>query len=353
MGFLCFIVSVKINFIQNFNISKYATLKNINNQSEFYNVSFRGADKSLPSDTVSFSKKDLFSCEEDEIIEKISEAVNNPDNLIGSGSEAAVYRISGEPYCVRILKNKKNKIKKPVSTKLTKKDKINHVVAKLPNGIRVMKYLEGYPPYLLSLYSYDKTQKEVDKMLDEMPVSSFQKFFRQICYAKKHDMFFDCVWSNVIVNPKTNTITAIDFYKKIENDYLAYSVLQECYDSLIYPNAPETHKNTCAAKLLLALFEEMKPGVLPCIDVIDADMYGFIERCDLIKSPAYSKLLKKILNDIEILKIKDLYNHNAESLYNNAKNELNGKIKVAQSIIKQTLLHSQTSTLQVISDKDF
>ena len=347
---------MKVNFIQNFNIQQYAPAKNCNKERLCYNVSFSGADKAMQSDTVSFSKSNLLSLNEDEIIAKISESVNNPYNYIGSGSEASVYRVTDEPYCVRVSNKQIPKIKKPVSQDLTLEDKINHIVAKLPDDVRVMKYLEGYPPYLVSLYKYyDISQSEVNKILEEMPVSSFQNFFRQICYAKEHGMIFDCCWSNVIINPKDKTITAIDFYKDVENTNNS-SMLQDCYASLIYSEAPVQHKKACAAKLLLAALEEMKPGVIPCIGVIDFNMPKFIDRFYFDRKltySAYAKQLKEILQDIEALKIKDLYNQDTNCLNNNVKIELNWKIKLAESLIKQIFLSQKNNNPPVINENNF
>ena len=345
---------MKVNFIQNFNIQQYAPAKNCNKERLCYNVSFSGADKAMQSDTVSFSKSNLLSLNEDEIIAKISESVNNPYNYIGSGSEASVYRVTDEPYCVRVSNKQIPKIKKPVSQDLTLEDKINHIVAKLPDDVRVMKYLEGYPPYLVSLYKYyDISQSEVNKILEEMPVSSFQNFFRQICYAKEHGMIFDCCWSNVIINPKDKTITAIDFYTENENFYNDGRILQACYSSLVYPGAPAEHKKTCAAKLMLAALEEMKPDISPCMDIRDINISSFLGRFCSEEKQDYPKILKNILQEIEKLKLKDLYNK-SDYLYTNTENELNGKIKVAQSLIKQTLLPSyESNTIPVIDDKKF
>ncbi len=344
---------MKVNFIQNFNIQQYAPAKNCNKERRCYSVSFSSADKAMQSDTVSFSKSNLLSLNEDEIISKISESVNNPYNYIGSGSEASVYRVTDEPYCVRVSNKKIPKIKKPVSQDLTVEDKINHIVAKLPDDVRVMKYLEGYPPYLVTLYKYyDISQSEVNKILEEMPVSSFQKFFRQICYAKEHDMIFDCCWSNVIINPKDKTITAIDFYKE-DGSSFNNNVLKDCYSSLVYSEAPAKHKKICAAKLLLAVMQEMKPGIKPCIAVNDIDCAGFVNQFYFDESSTclpYIKLLKKIFKDIEILKIKDLYNQDTNCLNNNVKVELNGKIKLAESLIKQIFLPQINNQIPVIDE---
>ncbi len=305
----------------------------------------------LDNDTVALSKKDFLALPEEKILKLINESVNNPDNFIGAGHDASVYRISDEPYCVR--KMHKNKITGPVSFELTQEDKINHVVAKLSDGTSIMKYLEGYPPYLFSLYGYNIKQTDINKIIDDMPVSSFQNFIRQIGYAKQNGMIFDCGWGNVVVNPESKTITAIDFYTENENFYNDIRILQACYASLIYPEAPAEHKKTCAAKLILAALEEMKPGVTPSMEIRDICISSFLDRFCSEENLGCPKILKKVLQEIEALKLKDLSNIGAESLYNNIKNELNGKIKVAQFLIKQTLLPSyESNTIPVIDDKE-
>ena len=313
--------------------------------------SFSGV-RELDNDTAAFSKKDFLSLPEVQILNKINESLNNPDNFIGAGHDASVYRISDEPYCVRRMHKNKNKIAGPVSFELTQEDKINHVVAKLSDGTSIMKYLEGYPPYLFSLYGYNIKQTDINKILEEMPVIAFQNFIRQIGNAKQNDMFFDCGWGNVVVNPQNNTITAIDFYTGSENFYNDGRILQACYSSLVYPGAPAEHKKTCAAKLMLAALEEMKPDISPCMDIRDINISSFLGRFCSEEKQDYPKILKNILQEIEKLKLKDLYNK-SDSLYTNTENELNGKIKVAQFLIKQTLLPSyESNTIPVIDDKE-
>ena len=54
--------------------------------------------------------------------------------------------------------------------------------------------------------------------------------------------------------------------------------------------------------------------------------------------------------DIEILKIKDLYNQDTNCLNNNVKVELNGKIKLAESLIKQIFLPQINNQIPVIDE---
>ena len=338
---------MKVNCLKFFNIPQCIPYKNCNNQYGAFNISFSGTDKSLQSDTVSFSKKDLLSQSEDIIFAKTAASINNPENYLGSGTEAAVYRIKDTDYCVRVLNKNKNKISKPISFNLTEADKINHVVAKLGNGATIMKFYEGYPSYKTYNSRHTIKQESIDKIVEDLPISAFQKLLKQICYAKDNGMIFDCSWQNVIINPKDKTITAIDFYELNEEFPEEVHPLRYCYASLIYNDAAEEHKKDCLAKLLLAGLEEMKPGVSP---IMSPKEFGF---CDFINAAykykymtpdKYTKLLKNVFSEIENLKEKE----NSDI---NIKSELNGKIKIAESIIKQTLLKNDyKSSIPVIKD---
>ncbi len=345
---------MKVNCLKNFNTLYSRPCKDYYLSHIAFNVSFRGTGKLLQNDTISFSKNDLLSQSEDVIFAKITDAVNNPSHYLGSGSEATVYKIEDTGYCVRVLNKNKNKISRPVSFSLTDSDRINHVVAKLGNGATVMKFFEGYPPYILPGLKnrYKIKQSEIDVMLDNMPVTAFQKFFRQICTANKNNMGFDCSWNNVIVNSKDNTITAIDFYKMDEEFPDVFKPLRLCYASLTYLKADTQHKKNCAAHLLLAALDELKPGHNPCCSVNELDFSGFLHlvyRDKNMKPDRYTLLLLNTLNDIEVLKIKNMYNKYDLKIAN----ELNGKIKVASILIRQSLLPVKKDSLQVIDDSNF
>lgn len=343
---------MNINNINCYSFRPFIRVHSVKDRADISNVSFKGIDNHLLEDTFISSKQDLLTLSESEIIEKVNQTVANKNNYLGCGSEAVVYRIPDTDYCVRLKKNNKSKLCHPVSFKLSTRDKINHVVAKIGKNAAILKFYEGFPSFVMNESNCKIIQSEVDKSLDELPVSAFSGLLRQVCFAKKHDMVFDCDWSNVIINPENKTITAIDFYKLDKDMPEVIYPLRACYSSLIYPEAPVLHKKNCMAKILLAALEEMKPGEVPCMPVEEFNFSDFINKVYSDKnmsSDAYTDLLKKIMNDIECLKIKNIYNKDDK----NIQSELNGKIKVAQFLIKQTLLPSyESNTIPVIDDKE-
>ena len=349
-----------INGIQNFNNPKIMLLK-IKAFPFFGSAPDRKSDvlsaledKTSDRDTFSYSTTNFLSLPHNKIIEQIKKSVTNPNNFLGKGREAYVYKIQQTPYCVRILHGSTNKIKGQLSFDISDEEKVNHVIAKFQGGITIMPCFEGYPPYILpGLKSrYKIQQSEIDEILDNMPVSAFQKFFRQICTANKNNMGFDCSWNNVILNSKDKTITAIDFYKMNEEFPDVFKPLRLCYASLTYLKADAEHKKNCAGKLLLAALEELKPGIEPCCSVNEFDFSGFIHlvyRDKNMKPDRYTALLLNTLNDIEVLKIKNIYNQDDLKI----SNELNGKIKVAAALIRQSMLPETGDFLHIIDDSTF
>ena len=89
----------------------------------------------------SFRSRDLLDLPQKDILAKVQNSVT-PDNFLGQGTEAEVYRIKGTKYCVRIPYLAQD-IYRLYTKELTPIDKVNHVVAKLGFGASIMKYFEG------------------------------------------------------------------------------------------------------------------------------------------------------------------------------------------------------------------
>lgn len=293
----------------------------------------------LSADTVSFGSKDLMQSSKDEISAKVKKALKDDKNFLGEGGEAQVYRIPDTDYCVKVLYADENytsaipdvlKTKNlKISTSLTEQDKINHNVAKFSHGT-IMKYIEGSP--VVSFSMSDEQIREVSKLVEDAPLSSFQKFLRQICHAYKHNMMFDCSYGNLIVNPKDKSMTVIDFYN-MEAITETSHPLSHMYASLAHDKTTIEQRRTFASKILSAAIEELRPGHKPCLDICNFDYYRFIYKINqdnLIKKPSYVKVFINLFEEIENLKACDLRGENVESL-------LTGKLKVAKSLIKQVL----------------
>ncbi len=293
----------------------------------------------LKKDTVSFSgkEKDLLELSKKEIFRKIDASIK-PENFLGEGGEAKVYKIEGTPYAVRLTKNIiTNEIfpnyKKRLSFKLTDGDKINHTVALLGGEASIMKYIEGE-----NCFKY-KNQNE----LFNLPVDSYYKLYKQICHAKDKDMIFDCSSSNIIYNPKDKSLTALDFYKSDmdfpENTY-PLSAIFSAFTTTTFAFQPENFKRLCAALLNIAI-KEVEPGVQPVQHPNELSLgrlFRNFESCYEDSLPPQYDILKKTF--YEALQLKY-----AESLGKDVKKELNGKIKLAKSLIKQVLLPEEKSIL--------
>lgn len=324
-------------FNNNSNILCYTNLRN------GAPVSFRAK---LAEDTVSFSlkpvsKKDFLTLSKDEIIQKISDSIK-PENFLGNGSQAVVYRIPDTNYCVRFVHSKiydKNlqKFKTDLSFNLSEQDKINHVVAKLGRDCCILNYIEGQ-----DCFRY-KNKKE----LVNLPQDSYYSLFRQICYAKENNMIFDCNSTNVIYNPKDKTLTAIDFLP--QNEDCPENVLPLSY--MLVPLRIQDNKNNkfdykankkLAASLLLVGLRDFEPKAKPAMSVFDYDFKQLLSRIDVIcferTAPPQFDILKKIISEITLLKFKESYDLDVS-------NELNTKLKVAKAIINQLFMEDDVKPL--------
>lgn len=280
-------------------------------------------------DTFEFQKKDILSLSKDEILKKINHSIK-PEYSIGKGSEAEVYKIDGTNYCVRISKKDNPQQLKNLSFDLSQEDKINHIVAKIGAKSSIMKYIEGYPLLLGINKKYDVTQQQVNKLVCNLPSTAFHNLLKQICHAQKYGMTFDHSWTNLIVNPKENTLTAIDFYKDNFADYEEFLPLRKIYVALMHDTPEE--KKKCINLLINGALEEFKPKIKPEININDIHFYDFmqhVERGDIQVRANSWHMLKNTLSEIEKLK-------SAEQKFNqDVSSQLSGRIKIAQALLNQ------------------
>lgn len=224
----------------------------------------------LGSDIVSFhGNNDLLDLPDELIFEKIKAAREDVSCFLGEGSEARVHKIPDTDYCVRFsykdfddidfFSHSGNKI---LDRDLNESDKINHVVAKFGNCSTIMQHIEGKPIAAtaaeLRTAQCLKTVEEIAKM----PIESFNRFLKQICYAHSNNMMFDNIWTNVIVNPRNKSITAIDFYKNKYNEIL--NPLCHMYVSLVPSCSTTKQRKIIANKILNAAIDEFKPAQSSC-----------------------------------------------------------------------------------------
>lgn len=297
----------------------------------------------LNKDTVSFSvrqcpqygdQKDLLDLSENEIFSKIDAAIK-PENFIGEGNEARVYKIPETDYVVRIVKDSDkpdnfNDYKTELSFDLSDEDKINHVAAKLGNGSCILHCLNGESCF--------KHKNKSD--LFNLPVDSYHKLYKQISFAKDHDMIFDVCDSNIIYNPEDKSLTAIDFYKNTDDYPENVKPLAFIFCAIAYSVKgiyPETKK--LFGGLVSAALKELESGAKCPQDVANLDInhlfasYESYNHCEL---PPQLELLKSKVIDIQCLKLK-------EFLGQDVKKEIQGSMKVAKALINQFLLKDDKS----------
>lgn len=287
---------------------------------------------SLTCDIINFTGQDLLSLPDKEIFEKINESKRSIKNYLGEGGEANVYRIKDTDYCVRFDYFDIDYLK-ILDKNISEQDEVNHIVAKFGENSSIMHYISGSP-----VYTPDMKAPQAELLANEiaqMPLQTFKKLLHQICDAYDKDMMFDCNWGNVIANPKENKLTAIDFYKNVNEESLR--PLTYTYISLIHPKTPETVQRQIAGKILEAGIEEFKPEVNPCFNPSEFDFSNLFRQLinsKIIERNNESKqcnlfAFNKILNELTDLKYIDIRKELDVS------HQLNWNIKVLKTLIKQ------------------
>ena len=204
----------------------------------------------LSADTVSFKgSRDLLKLKPETIFKRIDKSIKK-ENLLGEGYEGKVYAIEDSPYCVKIPHffyfGRPADYKQSFSTELTEKDKINHVVALLGDKTVIMKKIEG---------TNVLRNPDIVKDLCQFPVSSYNKFLKQISHAYDKGMYFDAINQNVIINSKNKTITGIDFINEKDTTYEPLP-LHSMYFSLINSYTEPESRKLVANKILNSALEE-------------------------------------------------------------------------------------------------
>lgn len=302
------------------------------------NISFCG----LQKDTLELSSKDLLKLDKCEIFNKVNNAINR-ENFLGAGGEACVFSIPDTPYCVRLIKKRnacfdtvdKSSFKKfdnKFSLKLTEDDKVNHIVAKLGGGATIMKKIEGYPLVLYNPQNFDKTQKEVNDAFYKLSPLAFNCLLKQVYNAKMNGFIFDCSSSNVIMNPKQDKLTAIDFYKASKDYPEDVNVLRRVYASFV--KEAEFERKHCAGYLLKSALMELQPNVKSEVPPNEFKFLDFINKVKLESEdefPTQIDILSNVLVHIQCLKFRELIGEDVTK-------DLLGQHKVANALINQLFL---------------
>ena len=143
-------------------------------------------------------------------------------------------------------------------------------------------------------------------------------------------MLFDCAWGNVIVNPKENKLTAIDFNKNIFNESL--NPLSYTFSALTQEYTTSEQAKTYGNKILNAVLEEFEPAHKPFWNVTYFDFSSLLR--DIAHSSDFGKtpqcrFLAKYLETLKDLKVQDIRGIDVTK-------QLNGMLKMVKSLINQT-----------------
>lgn len=180
---------------------------------------------------------------------------------LGKGQEATVYKIEEFPreYCIREdrrVATDYDNLK--LNYKLDKFDKANFVIAKLGEGLTLLKYISGIPLKIMrnsDTISGIKVKESMQELIaNNFPEESFIKVIDQIENNRKNGIIFDRKGENLLVAPIIQEITAIDFSPKF-ND-IEYNPIAYIYHALDVDGTPFAPK--VLGKLMSAYAERLK-----------------------------------------------------------------------------------------------
>lgn len=245
----------------------------------------------LKADCVCFKSRDLLELSEEDVFKRIDESIV-PENFLGQGTEAEVYRIKDTDYCVRIPYMAQDIYRTMYSKELTPVDKVNHVVAKLGFGASIMKYFDGITPKWYQ--NNGSSRYKLQEQISIMPLKSYTDLLHQVAEAVDNEMVFDFSGGNLIVDTEKQKLTAIDFYG-ISDNPRPIKPMTEMYSALTCYGSLEKTGKKIFDKVIDAGLEEFKPNKIPCMDVA---LFDFLEVCLKRMGYAYTEEGEKLKSDI-------------------------------------------------------
>ena len=259
-------------------------------------------------DSVCFKSRNLMDLPKEEVY-KMIQASLTPENFIGQGTEAEVYRIKGTDLCVKIpyevlgvySKCKEEDFKKLYFEKnIEPADKVNHIKINLSLGGTVMDYIPGVKP---KDYINDKNKRyKLQSDISEMPIQSYKELLHQISNGIDNEMLFDCSSGNLLVDVNKNKLTAIDFLPIKENPR-DIKPLSEIYSVITAYGAEQKTGKKIFENVINTGLEEFKPKQAPCMDV---ELFDFIDLCEKriqdSRVENTDRLMQKITQQVNVLK---------------------------------------------------
>ncbi len=254
----------------------------------------------LTKDTVSFGMSDpyrgidLLALPPD-VIKQICKKALDENKVIGRGQEAYVVKVPNYPYCIRVEKDKGVKANLGYDMNLDKYDRMNHVVANLADGTKLLRYIPGIPLKIMK-HSDTPAGIEVKESLQKLVAenfteSSFKRAIEQVEDAKSMGIDFDRNGENLLVDAIAQDLTCIDFSPKFHmEEYNPIAFLYHALDVDNTKHAPKVLGKLCnayATRLTEVPVEELN------LEHLDMHFYtrGFIN--DIFNYFPDRKLLKE------------------------------------------------------------
>ena len=282
---------------------------------KFYNINTTYTSKkqirAFPApicDAVCFKSHNFLDLPKEEVYKRIQASLT-PENFIGQGTEAEVYKIKDTDFCVKIpyealssySKYGDKEIKRLFFNKnIEPADAVNHIKIKLSFCGTVMDYFYGLIPK--NYIGNKEGRYKLQAGISEMPVRSYKELLYQISNGIDNEMLFDCTPGNLIVNLDKKKLTAIDFIpiketpREVRPLYEIYSVLTA------YGAELETGKKIFE-KVINTGLDEFVPKKTPCMDV---ELFDFVDLCKKRIQETGTKntniLMQKITQQINLIK---------------------------------------------------
>ncbi len=314
----------------------YTNNNQINSRVSFPNIA------PLKQDTVSFKSKvpkpkDLMDLTNKEIIE-ICKSTLLDKIPVGHGQEAVVYKMEKYPreYCIRVEKDAKTDLKKlKLDYNLNDYDKANFVIAKLADGITLLRYISGIPMKIMHNSDTPRGIQVKESLLaliaDNFSEEAFVNIIKQIEKNQTKGIFFDRKGENLLVDPMIQEMTAIDFSPKfndIEYNPIAYIYSALDVDSTEF--APKIFGKLCNA--YAERLKDCNPKDLN-LDVLDKNFYhrGFMD--DAFNNFPDRDLLKETQDK--------LFNELIDAKLHKPKEEVNWLVDEFKSFVDDKLINYQ------------
>lgn len=289
----------------------------------------------LKYDTVCFRGQNFLDLPPKEVYKKVIDSIT-PENFVGQGTEAEVYRIKDTDFCVKIPYEALSSYSKNMdldrylyfNNKIRPEQKVNHTVIELGLNTNIMRFFEGKIPK--DYFRNQENRYLLQSEIANMPVKSYTEFLHQIANGIDNEMLFDNSIGNLIVNTKENKLTAIDFFPMNDNPR-EVRPLNEMYSLFTAYGAEQETGKKIFDNIMNAGFEEFEPHKTPCMDT---ELFDFVELCkkriEETNVQNSERILHKISQQIQIIKGLKKVEH-TEPLFSNFIKE---KIDVVRDLIK-------------------